>query len=99
MNYQKFRPADVLSPFVECFFVWESEELLQQELVVESPPNGFCSLVINFGDPYFLQNKKYEKLAVPAQFISGQAIYSYRLTLNGKIGIAGIVLKPAALAT
>ncbi len=67
--------------------------------MIESQPNGFCSIVINYGDPYFLQNNKYERLAVPRQFIAGQSIYSYKLSLHGSIGIAGIVLKPAALAT
>ncbi|HEV8284473.1 MAG TPA: helix-turn-helix domain-containing protein [Chitinophagaceae bacterium] len=99
MQYQKFRPQEILSPFVECYFIWESSGPLEKELVVESPPNGFCSMVINYGDPYFLQNKKYKNLPVPQQFVSGQSIYSYKLSLNGVIGIAGIVFKPAALAT
>lgn len=99
MQYQKFRPQEILSPFVECYFIWESDDFLEKELVVESPPNGFCSIVINYGDPYFLQNKKYDRLAVPKQFVSGQSIYSYKLSLQGNIGIAGIVFKPAALAT
>jgi AraC-like DNA-binding protein len=55
--------------------------------------------VFNLGDQYFLQNKKYENLHVPNQFIAGQAIYSYRLLLDRRISIAGIVFKPAALAT
>lgn len=99
MLYQKFSPAAALSPFVECYFIWESESPLEKEWVIESPPTGFCSLVINYGDPYFLQNKKYERLEVPPQFIAGQSIYSYRLFLHGSIGAAGIVFKPAALAT
>lgn len=33
------------------------------------------------------------------QFLAGQSIYSYKLFLQGNIGIAGIVFKPAALAT
>ncbi len=99
MLYQKFQPTEILSPFVECYFIWESETSLDKELVIESPPNGFCSIVINYGDPYFLQNKKYERLTVPQQFIAGQSIYSYKLSLHSSIGIAGIVLKPAALAT
>ncbi len=98
MVYQKFHPAELLAPFVECYFIWESENTTQ-ELVVESPPNSFCSLVVNYGDPYFLQNKKYQRLSVPPQFISGLSIYSYQLFLKGTIGIAGIVLKPAALST
>ena len=98
MNYQKFRPCEILHPFVECYFVWESEEKVEG-LVVESPPHGFCSMVFNFGDEYFLTNKKHEKLQVPRQFISGQSIYSYKLFLNGIISIIGIVFKAAALAT
>jgi hypothetical protein len=88
-----------LTPFVECYFAWESAEPLEKELVVESPPNSYCSIAINYGDPYFLQNKKYERLAVPQQFVSGLSIYSYKLTLRGNIGIAGIVFKPSALTT
>jgi AraC-like DNA-binding protein len=99
MQYQKFRPVEELSPFVECYFVWESEEPLSTALVVESPPNGFCSIVVNYGDTYTIQNHKYSSLEVPQQFVAGQSIYSYRLTLRGKIGIAGIVFKPAGLAT
>lgn len=99
MIYQKFGPAAVHAPFVECYFVWESEEEIPSELVIESPPSGYCSLVFNYGTPYCLQNSKYEKLRVPKQFIAGQSIYSYKLFLKGRIGIAGIVLKPTALAT
>ena len=98
MVYQKFKPCTALQPFVECYYVWESAELIN-DLVVESPPSGFCSIVFNSGDQYFLQNKKYERLAVPKQFIAGQSIYSYKLFLKGKISIAGIVFKPAALAS
>lgn len=99
MMYQKFSPASTLLPFVECYFVWESESRLEHEMVIESPPTGFCSIVFNYGDPYHLQNSKYTQLHVPKEFIAGQSVYSYKLFLKGHIGIAGIVLKPAALAT
>ena len=99
MNYQKFRPCEILHPFVECYFVWESDGEIIKDMVVESPPTGFCSIVFNFGDEYFITNKKHEKLRVPRQFVSGQSIYSYKLFLNGIISIIGIVFKAAALAT
>lgn len=99
MIYQKFTPAPTLQPFIECYFVWESGEQLTGELVVESPPNGYCSLVFNCGDPYLLQNCKYEKRPVPRNFVAGQAIYSYKLFMTGTIALAGIVVKPAGLAT
>ncbi len=99
MFYHKYSCCEALQPYVECYFLWESEKALETPLVVESPPNGFCSMVFNYGDPYTLKNSKHEKLQVPRQFVSGQSIYSYSLTLVGRIGICGIVFKPAALAT
>jgi len=99
MIYKKYSPCKELVPLVECYFIWDSLDEQVNDLMVESPPNGFCSIVFNCGDNYYLQNKKYEHLNVPKQFVAGQSIYSYKLFLNGKISIAGIVLKPAALAT
>lgn len=99
MFYRKYSPSDLLAPFVECYFIWDSEGIMPEPLVVESPPSGFCSIVFNYGDPYCLQNKKYDRLQAPRNFVSGQHIFSYKLFLEGNIGIAGIVFKPAALAT
>ena len=99
MIYRKYRPSELLNPFIECYFVWDSEGPMEEAITIESPPNGFCSIVFNYGDSYYLQNKKYEKMQVPKQFVSGQSIYSYKLFLHGTIGITGIVFKPAALAT
>jgi AraC-like DNA-binding protein len=99
MRYEKFAPDKALVPFVECYFVWESLSPRVEELVIESPPNAYCSIVFNYGDPYFLKNKKYERLQVPASFLAGLSIYKYSLLLKGTIGMAGIVFKPSALAT
>ena len=99
MIYQKFIPDPLLQPYVQCYFIWQSNNDPVQEQMFESPPNGFCSIVFNCGEPYYLQNKKYERRKVPAAFIAGQAIYSYKLFFKGSISMAGIVLNPAALAT
>ena len=99
MLYQKFRPCAQLAPFVESYYVWTSKDEPVNNLVVESPPNGFCSIVFNTGDTYLLKNKKYAGFIVPRCFIAGQAIYSYSLSLTGVISIAGIVFKPAGLAS
>lgn len=99
MIYQKFQPCKILEPFVECYYIWQSDDQPVKDLIVESPPNGFCSIVFNSGDLYFLQNKKYDRLEVPRAFVAGQSIYSYKLFLDGNISIAGIVFKPAGLAT
>lgn len=98
MEYQKYKPCSQLEPFVECYFSWNSQENIEPT-IVESPPSGFCSIVFNYSDPYYLETKKFGKKSVPQQFISGQAIYSYKLFLEGRIGLCGIVFKPTALAT
>ena len=59
MIYKKFSPSPELAAFVECYFIWDSENELVKDLMVESPPNGYCSIVFNCGDGYYLQNKKY----------------------------------------
>lgn len=99
MRYNKFKPAPLLHDFVECYYSWQSGDTLVTDLVVESPPSGFCSIVFNCGSDYFLQNKKHERLLVPLHFVAGQSIYSYKLFFNGPISMVGIVFKPTALAT
>lgn len=99
MFYRKFRPSASWAPFVECYFIWEGKADPHQPLYIESPPSGFSSIVFNYQDPYFLHNKKYQSLSVPASFIAGQSIYLYTLKLPGTIGMAGIVFRPAALGT
>lgn len=99
MFYHKYQPDQSLSSLVECYYIWDSEGVMEEELVVESPSNCFCAIVFNYGSPYHLQNKKYEQLSVPMQFIAGPSIYTYKLFLKESIGIAGIVFRPAALAT
>ncbi|WP_394994600.1 DUF6597 domain-containing transcriptional factor [Emticicia sp.] len=99
MFYQKFQAAQLLQPFVECYFVWENNTAIEQPIVVESPPNGYASMVFNYGESYQVFNEKYEGIATPKNFISGQSTKSYQLQIKGKIGMVGIVFRPAAVNT
>ncbi|MBN8786261.1 MAG: helix-turn-helix domain-containing protein [Terrimonas sp.] len=99
MLYQKFSPSPILIPFVEAYYVWTSEGDMVDNMVIESPPSGFCSIVFNTGDAYTLTNKKFDNLNVPGSFIAGQSLYSYSLRLSGIVEMAGIVFKPAGLAS
>ncbi len=95
MRYQKFPPAHELTPFVECYFVWEG--IAKEILDVQSPPNSFTSIVINYADPYQSYMGSGSKEWVPQVFASGQFTANYHLVLNGKIGMFGIVFKPSSL--
>ncbi len=97
MLYKKFPPPTHLKPYVECFYVWENSFFKPQ--LVESPPSAFTSMVFNYGNPYSVKNIKYESVAVPQSFLTGQATTSYHLLLAGTIGMVGIVFRPAAMHT
>jgi AraC-like DNA-binding protein len=97
MLYKKIPPAAHLKPYVECFYVWEYN--FSQPLIVESPPTAFTSMVFNYGIPYSVQNTKYETIATPQSFLTGQATTSYRLAVSGAIGMVGIVFRPAGMHT
>ncbi len=98
MFYQKFNPRQELSPYIECYYIWESDSETDIPLKVESPPPAFTSIVFNYGDDYCVSSFKTKEQKVPKQFIVGQHTRSYTLYLDGKIGMAGIVFKPTGIA-
>lgn len=68
-------------------------------MLVESPPAGFASIVFNYGAPYRVTSQKLKGGLAPKNFLTGQATKSYELQLSGKIGMAGIVFRPAGLSS
>ncbi len=99
MYYRKFAPSAHLTSFVECYFVWEKQTVLLNPIRIESPPTGFASIVFNYGDAYRVGNGKHESLLAPPMFLTGQATESYTLDLSGRIGMVGVVFKPAGLSS
>lgn len=99
MIYQKFQSSSFLQPFVECYFVWENNLAIDHPVIVESPPNGYASMVFNYGESYQVFNEKNQAISTPKNFISGQSTKSYQLQIKGKIGMVGIVFRPAAINT
>ncbi len=95
MDYHKYKPSEILEQLVECYFLWEGK--VDPPFDVESPPNAFTALVINFGDPYTVSNKKYRSINVPRVFVSGQSSGTYTLHLQGKVAMLGAVLRPTVL--
>ncbi len=98
MRYQKVNPAPHLAPFVECYFIWENADSLLQPLRIESPPSGYASMIVNYGDGYRVRTGTATRPA-PTMFLTGQATCQYELELTGRIGMAGIVFKPAGLSS
>jgi AraC-like DNA-binding protein len=95
MLYQKIKPIYALTPFVECYFIWEWNA--EAPVSVQSPPNCFCSIVVNYADLYFASQHNADRTQVPRAFVSGQFTSNYQLHLAGNIGMIGIVLRPSTL--
>ena len=95
MRYQKYQPDVALRPFVECYFVWGGEA--KETVDVQSPPNSFNALVLNYADSYEAYQNSTERMSVPNAFVCGIFTSNYHLVLRGNIGMIGIVFKPPAL--
>jgi AraC-like DNA-binding protein len=95
MRYKKFSPASELKDLVECYFIWEGDAVEKTD--VQSPPNCFDAIVINFAEPTWAYQHSTELSLVPDVFICGLFTSNYHRVLQGKIGMAGIVLKPTAV--
>ncbi|NBA85731.1 helix-turn-helix domain-containing protein [Emticicia sp. CRIBPO] len=99
MIYRKITPSPLLTSYVECFYIWESDVMLSSDILIESPPTGYTSMVFNYGTAHRIINNKYKSQFTPAAFISGQSTRRYQLQIGGKLGMIGVVFKPSALNT
>lgn len=97
LHYQKYQPSPFLRPFVECFFIWEWH-VGKAPRLVESPPSGFTSLVVNYGSTYKAGHGNLLVKEVPAAFLAGQFTHRYQIWLEGKIGMAGVVFRPGGMS-
>jgi AraC-like DNA-binding protein len=95
MEYRKFAPSAELTPFIECYFVWEGEA--NESLDIQSPPSSFNAMVFNYADCYEAYQNDGLRMSVPKAFVSGLFTSNYHLVLKGKIGIIGIVFRSSSL--
>ena len=79
--------------------MWERGQVIAGPITVESPPNGYASIIFNYGTPYRVFSQKLNGELVPKAFLTGQATHSYQLLLSGMLGMAGIVFHPTGLST
>ena len=96
--YKKLLPSSVFLPYVDSYFFWEDDTLRANPFEAESPPNGYTAFVFNYGDPYEVYQAD-TVFKTPPAFLVGQATCSYKLILPGKIAMAGVVFKPAAICS
>jgi AraC-like DNA-binding protein len=66
--------------------------------LVESPPSGFTSLVVNYGSTYKAGHDILSAKDVSMAFLAGQLTHRYQIWLEGQVGMAGVVFKPGGMA-
>lgn len=97
MHYQKYKPGNLLEPYVECYYSWNHAEVFDAPFETESPPSGYTAMVFNFGDTYEVCIEEDNWEQTPPTFITGQSTRTYSLRMKGKLNIVGVVFKPATL--
>jgi len=94
MKFQRFTPAKILEPFIECFWVAESEDVIP--VVQKIIPDGFPEVIFHCRDAYSI--KLHNKWEIQAKtLVAGQITKHFFLQNAGASAVAGIKFKPAAL--
>lgn len=83
---------------MECFYAGEITSVNSGSLLLESPPNGFTSIVFNCGHPYEVAVGTQNYSSTHRSFITGQASRNYFFRIRRPIGQVGIVFHPTAIA-
>lgn len=98
VRYKKHPPPPHLLPYVECFYAWEITAVGSGSLLLESPPNGFTSIVFNYGHACEVAVGDHNYSPTHRAFITGQASRNYFFRISRPIGQVGIVFHPTAIA-
>ncbi|MEQ8470692.1 MAG: helix-turn-helix transcriptional regulator [Marinoscillum sp.] len=96
MIYQRIEPSELLSPFVECYWIVDSEgdrEVIRQKII----PDGFPEIIVHYGDTYRI-NISGMWVTQSKQLLAGQLTHYFSLENTGVSGMIGIKFKPTALS-
>ncbi len=88
-----------MRPYIKCFYNWEVNLHSAEPVLFESPPSGYSSMVINYGNQYEVSSAKKDFLKTDKAFIAGQATKNYHFRISQSFGAVGIVFYPSALAS
>ena len=95
MNYQEFQPNPILSRFIECFWILESNDPKSPPEPQKILPDGCIELLFHFKslNRRFISDK--ESIAEPRSFFSGQIKRAIVIQATGATGVGGVRGRPA----
>jgi AraC-like DNA-binding protein len=95
MSYRLHAPSEPLAGLVDCYWIIEDANtaVVEQKII----PDGFPEIIFHFGDPYDIRLiDAWQRQA--RQLVAGQITRYFHLRNTGRSAMAGIKLKPHALA-
>ncbi len=93
MNYREIQPPEILSSYVKCFWILESNEkpeVLTKERIL---PDGNIELIFHYGD-VFKQYRQNHTEIQPRSFVYGQITQFIEIGPTGKTGIIAVRFYP-----
>ncbi len=96
MNYQRIEPDKKLTPWVDCYWLADSDSLVQEKKKII--PDGFPEIIFHYRDPYRINiSGRWQQQS--KHLFAGQIRKFFFLENTGASGMVGIKFKPAALAS
>lgn len=96
MRYQEYLPDSSLQPYVKCFWI------LERQYTAENPiervtPDGWIELILNYGDPYILQEEATPDREMPKAFLVGLQRQPLAFRCEGTVKLVAARLQPWSL--
>lgn len=96
-HYTEIKPCKALAPFVECYWILESEAPSQFRTKDKVLPYGYPEIGFIYGDDYRFYYSENRSEIMPKSFVAGQFCQPYYLQPTGVTGVIAIKFKPNGL--
>jgi AraC-like DNA-binding protein len=93
MNYIEVKPPKILSGYVKCFWILESDGIPDGHSKEKILPDGCMELIFNFGD-YYKEHRQGHSEIQPRSFVYGQITKFIEVSPTGKTGIIAVRFYP-----
>jgi AraC-like DNA-binding protein len=95
MLYKRIEPHAALSPFIECYWIIESDATADnaREKII---PDGFVEIIYHYGDSYKLSLHEGGWEEQQNKLLGGQIDQHFYIQNTGRTGMIGIKLRPEA---
>ncbi|MBN1848097.1 MAG: helix-turn-helix transcriptional regulator [Deltaproteobacteria bacterium] len=87
-------PSSLLTPYIQCFWVMQSETSLQSTAPNRILPDGCVDIIINMGDPFLEMDADTSDINDEKVYIVGAMQTPILIGMMGHVDVIGIRFKP-----